>query len=358
VIGRALAAAGLACLALAAPASAATVSVGHADSCRGDVACSKYGGGVPVPVTAFTAAPGERNALTVTTDGGELVLHDDVATVTAADPCNAPDPHTARCPLTPGELGVRGVAVQLGDGDDTAVLGPGVPAAGLDGGAGADRITGGPGDDVVDGGPGDDHLTGGGGDDLLSYAARGRGVVVDLSARIGGGPGEEDTLTGFDRLEGGRGGDWLRGSPGDDRIDGGAGNDVLHGGRGDDVVSGALGYDRLFGDAGDDDLRGDPEQGDGVYTPYVKLRTDRLSGGRGNDRLDDTGGANVMRGGPGADIIGGGAGRDLIDAGSGRDRIDAFGGGRDRVECGPGLDRAETDHRDARLHCERRWPDP
>ena len=42
-------------------ASAATVKVVLADGCRGDVACSKYNGAPPVPVTTFEAAAGEAN---------------------------------------------------------------------------------------------------------------------------------------------------------------------------------------------------------------------------------------------------------------------------------------------------------
>jgi|GEM_PF-7050113 len=53
-------------------------------------------------------------------------------------------------------------------------------------------------------------------------------------------------------LEGGAGGDFLRGGSGDDVIDGKAGRDWLTGGAGDDVLAGGTGRDILDGGLGDD----------------------------------------------------------------------------------------------------------
>ena len=92
-------------LALPATASASKVSVVLADGCNGDVACSKSGGAPPVPVTTFEGAPGEANVVGVRREGGELVIRDDGAVLTAESPCTAVDAHSARCPVTPGTGG-------------------------------------------------------------------------------------------------------------------------------------------------------------------------------------------------------------------------------------------------------------
>ena len=72
--------------ALTGPAGAATVSVITASSCNGDVACEKYAGGMPVPVTVFAGAAGEANRLTVGRDGDDFVFRDDGAPVEAQAP--------------------------------------------------------------------------------------------------------------------------------------------------------------------------------------------------------------------------------------------------------------------------------
>jgi Ca2+-binding RTX toxin-like protein len=181
------------------------------------------------------------------------------------------------------------------------------------GGAGADRLQGNQGvndlrgeggDDVVIGGGGNDTLDGGAGNDTLSYEHRGvtEGVTVTLNG-MGGGNGEFDSSTNFERLLGGAGADRLTGS---------ALGDVINGGGGADVVSGGAGDDSLFGDAGDDTLAG----GAG---------SDGLAGGAGNDRLDGNG-----------EIDG-------YDGGDGNDDISAFDGTGESVVCGAGTDRADHD---------------
>src|SRR5215212_9015577 len=87
---------------LPATASAAKVSVVLADRCQGDVACSKYGGAPPVPVTTFEGAPGERNLVAVRNEEREFVVRDEGALLTAEAPCASVDAHTARCPVTQG----------------------------------------------------------------------------------------------------------------------------------------------------------------------------------------------------------------------------------------------------------------
>src|SRR5215218_1246487 len=331
-----LALAWLLLLALPASASASKVSVLMADGCQGDVACSKYGGAPPVPITTFQGAPGEANRVSVSRARDDFLVRDDGAALTAEAPCSAVDEHTVRCPVTQGFQGLHGFAAALGDGDDTlGIAGDMRVETELSGGDGADAIEGSAGNDAIDGGPGDDRLLGGGGHDELSYATRTAPVTVDLGRGTGGGAGETDAVGGFEVLVGGRGGDVLRGAAGDEVLDGGEGADVLRG-RG-----------------GDDRLYGDPAQGDDYYTPIIRLLPDRLDGGAGDDVLSDTGGRNTYRGGPGADVLEGGVGRDLMLGGAGRDRVRARRGGRDRVHCGSGLDWARTDRRDSRRSCER-----
>lgn len=344
----------VAALALPGAASAATVSVVFADSCAGDVACSKYGGGTPVPVTRFAGAAGEANRLTVSREGSEFVFRDVGAPLAAEAPCTSVDAATVRCPVTEGLPAIRGLSLSLGDGDDTAtVTGNPVVETTMDGGPGADALTGGAENDQIDGGPGPDRMDGGGGFDDLVYVTRTAPVIVDLAVGRGGEAGEGDVMSGFETLVGGSGADGLRGSAADETLDGGKGADVLLGGGGNDALFGNVGADRLSGQGGNDRLFGDPAQGDDYYTPTIRLLPDRLDGGRGDDELYDTGGRNVFIGGPGADRLVGGKGRDTMRAGSGNDRIEARGGGADRVDCGPGRDRARTNGRDKRRRCER-----
>ena len=341
-------------LALPASASASKVSVLMADGCQGDLACSKYGGAPPVPITTFQGAPGEANRVSVSRAGGEFVVRDDGAALTAEAPCSAVDDHRVRCPVTEDFQGLHGFAATLGDGDDTlAIAGDMRVETELSGGDGKDVIEGSDGNDAIDGGPGDDRLLGRGGYDELSYATRTAPVTVDLARETGGEAGEADGVGGFEVLVGGRGADVLRGAAGDEVIDGGTGGDVLAGRGGDDALFGGTGADRLAGNAGDDRLYGDPAQGDDYYTPIIRLLPDRLDGGAGDDVLSDTGGRNTYLGGPGADVLEGGAGPDRMLGGAGPDRVLARGGGRDRVDCGGGRDRARTDARDSRRSCER-----
>jgi hypothetical protein len=349
-----LALAWLLLLALPASASASKVSVLMADGCQGDVACSKYGGAPPVPITTFQGAPGEANRVSVSRARDDFLVRDDGAALTAEAPCSAVDEHTVRCPVTEGFQGLHGFAAVLGDGDDTlGIAGDMRVETELGGGDGKDVIEGSAGNDAIDGGPGDDRLLGGGGYDELSYATRTAPVTVDLARETGGEAGETDGVGGFEVLVGGRGADVLRGAAGDEVLDGGEGADALRGRGGDDALFGGIGADRLSGNAGDDRLYGDPAQGDDYYTPIIRLLPDRLDGGAGDDVLSDTGGRNTYRGGPGADLLEGGVGRDLMLGGAGRDRVRARGGGRDDVRCGPGRDSARTDRRDSRRSCER-----
>ena len=105
-------------LALPATASASKVSVVLADGCAGDVACSKYGGAPPVPVTTFEGAAGGGQPRRRAARGRRVR---DPRRRRRADrrvAVRLVDAHSARCPVTEGTGGVRGFGAALGDGDD------------------------------------------------------------------------------------------------------------------------------------------------------------------------------------------------------------------------------------------------
>lgn len=368
----ALVAALAACLVLPGAAAASTAKVVIADSCAGNVACSKYGGGQPLSFVTYTAAPGEANRVVAARAGGEITLTDPAATITVEAPCRALGPNRASCPGATVAPTISRLVVDLGDGADTLSLGAGVGAlTALDGGEGDDAIAGGGDEDLIDGGRGADTLSGGGGADLLTFAGRADGVTVDAAS---GRTSDGDTLEGFERIQGGDGPDRLLGGAGADVMSGAGGDDTLRGAGGGDTLDGDLGADRIDGGAGADLLDGDPEQGDDYYTPTIELSRDVLRGGPGDDTLEDTGGGNTLVGGPGddgltggvdgdrllggsgADVLADAGGRDRFWGGSGRDRIAARDGRSDRVACGGGLDRARIDAKDRLRACERVLP--
>ena len=296
----------------------------------------------PTPTLAYTAAPGERNAIAVRVEAvigsTSVVLGDSGAPVIAGSGCATIDPNTVRCSVG---LGLPAIAIDAGDGDDTLAATEANINMTAFGGEGADRLTGagtlsgGPGNDVLTGvdfspcskgdycgetligGPGDDVLHGGGGNDALigdagndlldggpggdtaSYAATTSAVQVDLAAGTADGAGgERDRLTGVENVIGGAG---------DDRLLGDDAPNLLVGGAGDDRVDGRGGNDRLGPDTGRDGgadvLRG----GAGDDTLYSGGRGFTLSGGAGDDHLSGVFGsvltARVVRCGSGRDLI-------------------------------------------------------
>src|SRR4051794_28218194 len=246
-----------------------------------------------IPTKAFyDAAPGEANQVTVTYHApsrGEVTVHDAGALVEAVAPCESIDEHTAHCPPDAVPEGYPGFAhielqVRLGDGDDrlTTDSGPDFPfgsivASGgkgddvlagdkagdrLDGGSGADRLSGGDGPDILSDGdrsgqsPQRDVLDAGTSEpypenDTVSYEHRTAGVTADLAHGVGGEPGEDDTLRGFESAVGGAG---------DDRITAGSGSRHLSGKGGDDTLTGGPGFNSLTGGNGDDTLVSGPAE--------------------------------------------------------------------------------------------------
>ncbi len=132
--------------------------------------------------------------------------------------------------------------------------------------------------DVLDGGPGFDTIPAAGGD----YNRSANDVVsISLDGRANDGePGEDDNVTGVEKLRvdaarvtlvgSGAAEDFLvladtstiRGLGGDDRLVAYDGNDAIEGGDGDDYLEGGFGNDVLNGGAGVDDFVGDRNEQD------------------------------------------------------------------------------------------------
>ncbi len=242
----------------------------------------------------YTAADGVANDLVVFRNlEGEVLLSDAAGSISTPASCAPVDDRTVRCPsrLYFTFLGRDGndrlflrtafaeVSAHGGVGDDTLAGGPGNDR--LIGDEGSDFLAGGGGSDILDEGStvsstdavDRDELSGGPNDDTVRYARASLPVHLDLDgARDDGRPGEGDLIqsdvehltagSGADvvigdgkatnRLDGGGGGDGIRGGDGIDLIDGGGGNDSLFGEVGDDELHGGTGFDLLSGGAGTD----------------------------------------------------------------------------------------------------------
>ena len=158
-------------------------------------------------------------------------------------------------------------------------------------------------------------LTGGGADLLDVRGAATGPSFTDLRA----GPGDDNVLTLYFPVFGGRGDDLMMkeglgtliGGPGDDRLisHGRAKHAFLFGGRGDDTLIGGAAHDSMYGWEGDDVFRG-------------RSRGDHLYGGPGHDRLFGGLGPDTLLAHQGPDVLLGGDGRDEMLGGSGRDRCD------------------------------------
>jgi Ca2+-binding RTX toxin-like protein len=313
-------------LAAASPASAADVETRVVD--RGGHSGRAW-------EMVFTAAPGERNAVTTTEiDDYTLRITDAANPVTAGSRCRSIGAHTVECstsglPYSPSLSGYLYTArVIAGDRDDTVrSAGEWGPLLVADGGTGSDFIEGAlkRGDDLDGGGGGTDRLFGRGNSDTLtdgddpaavdadvldggddageqdtvSYARRTAPLTIDLAdADTDGEQGEGDTLTsvesavggaGDDTLDGTPGPNWLRGGAGDDHLDGHGAGDTLEGQAGDDLLHGHTGDDALHGGTGADRLRGD--SGSDVFR--APTRADTISCGTGASDTVSSPGAGV-----------------------------------------------------------------
>jgi hypothetical protein len=324
----------------------------------------------------YEAAPGERNDVTATATRRSLSVADAGAPVTAGEGCRQDGPNEASCAIASfNEYGSQ-IEVRAGDGDDSVtlvkppddildeifahggdgadrldttqaggrlygdagddVLVGGDPEDDLDGGAGddtvsggrgQDRLLGGAGSDALAGGPGGDRLTGdgyqdppardvmdgGSGSDQVEYGNRRQPVDVDLERTDGNGaPGENDTLAGFERLEGGAASDRLAGDGGPNVIEGqGLDQDVGLTRKQHDTVIGRGGDDRVIGSDGPDRLEG----GDGDDLLFGAGGADSYSDGAGDDRLDLSFGSEPVGAlgcGPGEDVVEGLSRHDVL----------------------------------------------
>jgi Ca2+-binding RTX toxin-like protein len=230
----------------------------------------------------FTAAPGERNAVTVRYPASGTVRVQDTAGLQTGEGCVAESPTAALCTVSADEFGDQW---DLGDRDDRlTIFGESAGAAegsSIDDGAGNDIVRGGAGDDSIFDGPGRDTLAGGGGDDTLfsgggaddlsggtgsdtvSYdpplgAPRRNGVRADLDGRADdGAAGERDRIRlDVENLDGTEFADRLTGNGRANEIDGGGGADRIFGLGGNDVISGVLGAALIDPGAGADRVEG------------------------------------------------------------------------------------------------------
>jgi hypothetical protein len=343
----------LAALALAAPASAATL-----DNDGGTL--------------TFTGADA-LNRVELTQPGAGQVRVRRVAPLDT-DPIVAPD-----CTQnTMGEdytcNGVTAV-VANGAGGDDALDASGltsIPIT-LNGGTGVDALQGGGGTDTVNGDAGDDDLDANGGVDTVSG---GDGTDV-----LEGGAGNDTVRgdTGGDRIIGGTGDDTVEGGDGDDLVAGASGNDLLRGEGGNDLLAGDAGNDDVTGgsgfdttvspsetpplsivvsldDAGNDRLSGDPAEVDNVHGDVEGVSTQLITPAplppSGDDTVTGHAGANDLATYAGNDTVDGGAGNDVLRSGDGDDTIRARDGFADFVACGAGTDTVEADTLDRLEECE------
>ena len=340
LVGLAATGAGIAVLALASVAGAATVGF-QTDP----PVC-----GVPLqcpPRINYTASAGEANNLTVSRNASTNdTTFTEVGGVTLSarsgvGTCTPLSSHAVRC--HPGDAGIDialgdqndgvqlsgslgpncgqsnfvGACVQVVGGsgldfvDASGTTGDGVFGHGLNllGGDGTDTLIGGAGGDLLVGGGGADTMSGGSGIDRASYADHAGGVVATLDgARNDGTPGVDGgTTTGADQidtdveqLQGGKGNDHLVGNGGNNLLVGGAGSDQLEGLSGNDFIDSNDGIaDTVLCGVGTDKARVDLKDGPAGFRdcesvsqaavdqhPAVEIRSRLLRLNRGHDGRD------------------------------------------------------------------------
>ena len=318
-----------------------------------DVWFLSYAGGDESNVVSVRVVPSDPA-------GGEgMMVLTDAAGATPGRGCTRLDPTDATTVICGDrKSSITAPSIELGGGDDSFTFADGTEtfdrAPQVDGGPGNDVLHIGDGGGILRGGPGDDQLFGGAGydsfyegdsangsdtivgnssqgpwiSDTVNYRDRRNGVVVDLAhpqLHDSGEPGENDTISGIDWVQGGNGDDRLIADDLGDRLDGGAGDDTIVGGRGDDTTYSGDGADSISG-------------GEGVDTIDAGDANDRIDGGADEDLIDGSRGDDTIVGGRGEDRIYGSAGIDHIDA---RDRS------TDLIVCGAGSDHPRLDALDA-----------
>ena len=320
---------------------------------------------LPNPGAVFTAVGMHNGSGAGTRDDGDIAASEgdhilaDVENVIGSSKNDTID--ASLSPVAHVLMGMAGDDTLIGAGlVDYLYGGPGNDT--LQGGGGADFLFGGDGDDVLQGGVGNDTINGGGvncvaavstaapvvpyvstvctttfaaasataGIDTIDYSDRtgaGQAVYVDLSSLncTGHTMGEISTsecdvivssgspaVASVRNIQGGAGGDTLRGDARDNIIRGGAGADNIYGG---------LGNDALYGEAGNDNIYGN----DGTDATNTTLDNDFISGGTGT---------NTLKGDDGLDTIDASQGtNDTVDCGKGDGDIYLPGTGSHQTNC-------------------------
>jgi hypothetical protein len=133
-----------------------------------------------------SAVPGEWNAITVAPEGlpglsAVLAVTDGGAVPRAGGGClPALTPDRVTC----ASAGIGRIEMDLGDGDDSAVVAAPLPSR-LMGGEGNDELTGGPAPDTLDGGNGSDYADAGAGDDYVLMRDKHADSVICGAGRDG-----------------------------------------------------------------------------------------------------------------------------------------------------------------------------
>ncbi|MEO1199808.1 MAG: hypothetical protein AAFX39_11345 [Pseudomonadota bacterium] len=264
-----------------------------------------------------------------------------------------------------------------GEGED--LLDGGFGDDDLRGGRDADVLSGGDGNDILRGQGGDDILRGDNGDDLLNGGSgadtmiggfgNDRFIVDNINDRVedGNGQGDNDVveasvsftlsqgleqliLTGTDDINGTGSlfSETLVGNSADNRLDGGEGGDVLRGRAGDDTYVVDSVDDQVdetqsgsTGDAGGtDSVRASISFTLPDFVENLVLTGDFSIDGNGNASANNITGnaiANVLQGLAGDDVLNGDAGNDVLNGGTGDDRLNGGTGG-DTLNGGAGND--------------------
>jgi Ca2+-binding RTX toxin-like protein len=152
----------------------------------------------------------------------------------------------------------------------------------------------------------------GDGNDVVDFTNKSNETYFTTAFLLGAG---KDKLTGRGNVAG----NFVDGEAGDDTIvggnsllvAGGDGNDTLTSSNG--TAQGGKGNDVIRGTAGAEDLRGD----DGNDTIYGGAGNDHILGGKGNDVLYGNAGVDYIWGNSGNDKLYGGAGTDVLSGGAG-----------------------------------------
>jgi hypothetical protein len=276
----------------------------------GGAADAAYGARASGRPAQFNAAAGERNDLAVEAGaGGAVAFSDAGAPISAAPPWCAPfPPGQALCDPDGDRRDTDrgGVSVDLGDGDDHAVI-RWVP--GTDTRPGAIRVAAGTGDDRVEN-------------------------VANGVIRFDGGDGDDTLVTGPTAAA---------------TFLGGAGADLMLSSGGCCAITSYSDHD-----AAGVRVTLDRTANDGATGEGDDVRTSGVIGSPGPDVITGDGGANSLTGAGGADVLAGGGGDDRIDATLQNTQTSGGPDAADTVTCGAGGDDVVADENDTvALDCER-----